>query len=121
MLPSRKSFYEYLSSFASASPKQRILGDQDGWLTAGKVLMLAETLACKFQRDGIQPGDYIALHTERNVRGALALLGLRLAGAVAVLIDPREDIQKVLNSCDPPKNFVPDECTGSLSGSVIFL
>ena len=102
MLPSRKSFYEYLSSFASASPEKRIFGDQDGWLTAGKVLMLAETLACKFQRDGIQPGDYIALHAERNARGALALLGLRLAGAVAVLIDPREDIQKVLNSCDPP-------------------
>ena len=102
MTPSSKSFYEYLTSLAAAYPHKKLLGYGDQWLNAGEVLTRAEKLAGKFQYVGVCPGDLIALSAERNLNTALAILALRLAGAVIVLVDPREDIQITLDSYDPP-------------------
>ena len=102
MTPSNKSFYDYLTSLAESSPQKKLLGNWEQWLAANEVLNRAEKLAARFQHKDICPGNYIALSAERNLNTALAILGLRLAGAVVILVDPREDVQDTLHNCDPP-------------------
>lgn len=92
----------YLRTLAGASPKKMLLGDSAGWLNASQASERVDAIAHFLVQSGICCGDFVALRTYRNVKAALVLLALQAIGAVAVLIDPRQNISELLSKNDPP-------------------
>lgn len=102
MTPSSKSICSYLRELAQAEPQKKLLGNHAGWLTASQVWSTAESVALQLLAAGIRPRDPVALQMNRNLESVLMLLGLRIAGAVAVLTDPHAEPEKALSECAAP-------------------
>lgn len=96
MIPSEKSFYEYLSEFYKKSPDRNFLGDKNGWLTVGEVWNQVHSAACALHEYGIEAGDYVALCAERSAKSVILFLALQFTGAVAVLTDPHNKTEEYL-------------------------
>ncbi len=96
---SQRSILSYLKDLASLQPEKPLLGSDAHWLSAGKVLSLVEHVATALRRMNIS-GATVAVRCTRTLETAILLLSLRAAGAVAVLIDPRDDVQTALQQTD---------------------
>ena len=91
-----------LSERAAAQSAKRLLGERGRWLTAGQALSLTERLGAAFRRMGLTGGAFVALRASRTAASALLMLGLRAAGAVAVLTEPRQEITQALADAETP-------------------
>ena len=118
MTPSLKNFYEYLTEYVAEAPDRKMLGAPGRWLTAGEVLARVTAAAAFFRRQGIRPGGLVALRAERSLEGVLVLLGLRLAGAVVALTDPRSAVEPFLERSAVP---IPAEAVAEPAGDGRFL
>lgn len=92
----------YLHCLALEKPCLPLLGDEGGWITAEQTERFVETGSGLLYASGLRPRDRAAMRAERSVRAVLALLCLQRVGASAILIDPREDPERVLAGCVPP-------------------
>ncbi len=92
----------YLHCLALEKPCLPLLGDRGGWLTAERTESFVEAGAGLLYASGLRPGTLVALPAGRTVDTVLALLCLQRIGAVAVLIDPREEPEQALAACAPP-------------------
>lgn len=99
MTPKERTFLAYLQEYAEASPGKPLLGCPSGWLTVHQVLDLVETTAWHLAREGICPGDRVALRTTRSRESVLIILALQAVGAVAVLTEPHSGVSEFLSSC----------------------
>lgn len=90
----------YLKMRVEKEPEKRLLGGEAGWLSACRVLHTVENIGRSLLSLGTQPGDLAAVRAERGVDTALLILGMRAAGLVAVLTDPRQKIDEVLSDCE---------------------
>lgn len=86
----------YLHNLALEKPCLPLLGDRGGWLTTEQVEGFVETGAGLLYASGLRPGSLVVLPAGRTVNTMLALLCLQRIGAVAVLIDPREEPEQAL-------------------------
>ena len=102
MKPSSKSILAYLEELATNQPAKKLLGDESRWLDARKVLALVEHIGTAYRRMGINGGAYVALRAQRTAPTALVMLGLRAAGAVVVLTEPKQEIVRILEESEPP-------------------
>lgn len=91
----------YLHNLALEKPCLPLLGDRGGWLTTEQVEGFVETGAGLLYASGLRPGSLVVLPAGRTVNTVLALLCLQRIGAVAVLIDPREEPERALAACEP--------------------
>lgn len=92
----------YLHCLALEKPCLPLLGDKGGWITAEQTEQFVEAGAGLLYAGGLRPGDRVALRAGRSVSAVLALLCLQRVGAAAVLIDPRDDPERLLSGCVPP-------------------
>lgn len=113
MTPSLKNFYEYLTEYVAEAPDRKMLGAPGRWLTAGEVFARVTAAAAFFRRQGVRPGGLVALRAERSLEGVLVLLGLRLAGAVVALTDPRSPVEAFLERSAVP---IPAEAVAEPAG-----
>ena len=99
---SYKPILGYLEDMAAAEPGKECYGADGRWLDVSAVLERVRQIGAALQRLQLKPGDFVALRTERNLESGLMILGLRAAGLVAVLCDPRQDILSLLNGAETP-------------------
>lgn len=93
------TLHHALSAFAQEDGSCRLLGDKNGWLTAGELLEKELGYAGFLARQGIRKGDWVALRMKQDVPSAVLLLALQALGAVAVLTDPRSEATAFLAGC----------------------
>ena len=113
---SQRSILSYLKELASLQPEKPLLGNDAHWLSAGKVLSLVEHVATALRRMNIS-GTTVAVRCTRTLETAILLLSLRAAGAVAVLIDPRDDVQTALQQTDAE---IPVQAVIAQTGQTVF-
>ena len=92
----------YLHCLALEKPCLPLLGDKGGWITAEQAEQFVEAGAGLLYAGGLRPGDRAVVRAGRSVNAVLALLCLQRVGAAAVLIDPRDDPERILSTCLPP-------------------
>ena len=95
-----RSLLSYLRSLAAEEPQKPLLGGEGGWYSAAQTLEAVETAGRFLLSLGLRPGDHAALRAERSPETALVIFALRAAGLVAVLTDPRQEIDAALAECD---------------------
>ena len=99
---SDKSILTYLEELAAAQPAKKLLGDESRWLDARKSLAVVEHIGTAFRRMNVGGGAYVALRAQRTLPTALVILGLRAAGAVVVLTEPKQEINETLAGTEKP-------------------
>lgn len=107
MTPSRKPLMTYLTEYAGEFPDKKFLGDANGWLTVEQALEQAQRCAGRLEELGVREGELVALRAYRTAETILVLLSLQLLGAVAVLTEPRSEVEPFLDRCAVP---VPVKC-----------
>ncbi|MEU4359334.1 non-ribosomal peptide synthetase [Streptomyces virginiae] len=75
---------------AARTPDALAVVDGDTTLTYGRLLQAGHALAARLRRHDVTRGDRVALLTARSSRTVVAQLGLWLAGAVCVPLDPAQ-------------------------------
>ncbi|MER6449213.1 non-ribosomal peptide synthetase [Streptomyces venezuelae] len=75
---------------AELTPDALAVVDGDSTLTYGRLLQAGRALAAHLRAHGVTRGDRVALLTARSSRTVVAQLGLWLAGAVCVPLDPAQ-------------------------------
>ncbi|MGW6975298.1 amino acid adenylation domain-containing protein [Streptomyces sp. NPDC054952] len=75
---------------AELTPNALAVVDGDSTLTYGRLLQAGHALAARLRDHGVARGDRVALLTTRSSRTVVAQLGLWLAGAVCVPLDPAQ-------------------------------
>ncbi|MEV7510232.1 non-ribosomal peptide synthetase [Streptomyces sp. NPDC089922] len=75
---------------AALTPDALAVVDGDTTLTYGSLLRAGHALAARLRAHGVTRGDRVALLTARSHRTVVAQLGLWLAGAVCVPLDPAQ-------------------------------
>ncbi|WP_043194544.1 non-ribosomal peptide synthetase [Streptomyces sp. NRRL F-2664] len=75
---------------AALTPDALAVVDGDTTLTYGSLLQAGHALAARLRAHGVTRGDRVALLTARSSRTVVAQLGLWLAGAVCVPLDPAQ-------------------------------
>ncbi|WP_328740731.1 non-ribosomal peptide synthetase [Streptomyces erythrochromogenes] len=75
---------------AALTPDALAVVDGDTTLTYGRLLQAGHALAARLRDHGVARGDRLALLTTRSHRTVVAQLGLWLAGAVCVPLDPAQ-------------------------------
>ena len=98
MRVSEKGVLRYLEELAVKAPDLPLLGSGGRWFDARTVLAFAEHIGTCLRRMGLGAGAAAAMHPDRTISSALMLLGLRAAGVTAVLFDPRQSHEQVLES-----------------------
>ncbi|MDC7335361.1 AMP-binding protein [Streptomyces lydicus] len=73
---------------AERAPHALAVADGDATLTYGQLVGAARALAGHLHRQGVRPGDAVALLMPRSARTVVAQLALWWAGAVCVPLDP---------------------------------
>ena len=112
----------YLHCLALEKPCLPLLGDKWGWITAEQAEQFVEAGAGLLYAGGLRPGDRVALRAGRSVSAVLALLCLQRVGAVAILIDPRDDPERSLSDCVPSLDvFFCLEAGGDIHRPVLLL
>lgn len=100
MKPVCKNLNAMLRELAGRCPDRPLLGGAEGWLTAAEVCARVDAVAQELLRMGIFPGELVAVRTHRSVKTAVVLLALQMVGAVAVLVDPRQEVTEFLRGCE---------------------
>ncbi|WKV75771.1 non-ribosomal peptide synthetase [Streptomyces sp. PCS3-D2] len=75
---------------AELTPDALAVVDGDTTLTYGRLLQAGHALAARLRGHGVTRGDRVALLTTRSYRTVVAQLGLWLAGAACVPLDPAQ-------------------------------
>lgn len=90
------TLYEYLVEYEKVQPQKELLGDKDGWRTVREVLLQVNHVANILSSQGVKNGSWVKLRMSQNVDAVIILLALQSLGAVAVLTDPRVEIEEFL-------------------------
>lgn len=77
-----------IARHAAERPQAPALADDDSSLTYGELDALMDRIAAALQRDGLQPGDAIALCAAASVQQAAIFLGALRAGMVVAPLAP---------------------------------
>ena len=118
MKPVLRTLHSFLIERASSDPDKVLLFGPECRMTIAEVLHAVEAAAGSLIRNGVRPGDRIALRTHRDLNTALAILALQLTGALAVLIDARQDALTFAREQDIPVSMVLDPNDLEFSGNV---
>lgn len=95
-----KTYCERLvESFTSRrdSTAMRIVGSDDATYTFGELLRQTRAIAFRLAREGVDPGDRVALIGENHPKWGVAYLGTLYRGAVIVPLDPHGEIETLTN------------------------
>lgn len=117
MEPVRCTLRACLQTLAASQPEKKLIGDSGRWLTARECWAAVSACADALRAAGIQRGELAALQTRRSMTSALLILALRVAGAVAVLCDPRHDPREAIALCDAT---IPVETAITLGADGVF-
>ena len=118
MNASSKPILTWLEELAAREPGKKLLGGAGRWLDADKALALAEHVGTALRRMGLCGGVYVAFQAKRTLGSAMMLLGLREAGAVAVLCDPKQEIMDTLHQTE---TLIPAVAAIEQTGRTTFL
>ena len=94
-----------LHDLAATDPGMPMLGGGGRWFDVRTVLAITEHVGSRLRRMGLPAGAYVAFHPKRSMASALMLLGLRGAGLVAVLAEPKQSMEEILQSTDADLSF----------------
>ena len=96
----KKNLYQLLSDLTTNTPEKPLFKESDNKLNATDLLQKATSAANIFSSLGIRRGTLAALYAVRGITTAVLLLGLRLAGALIVLCDPRQTPNEIQRECE---------------------
>ena len=94
-----------LNDLAAKDPSMPLLGGEGRWFDVRTVLAIAEHVGSRLRRMGLPIGSFVAFHPSRNMSAALMLLGLRSAGLVPVLAEPKQSMEEILHNTDADLSF----------------
>lgn len=85
----QKPFYKAFEKMALVYPDKEALKTDKGSLSYDELNRKASLVAVELLRQGIKPGDFVGVSTNRNEKLVIALLGVLKAGAAYVPLDPK--------------------------------
>ena len=94
---SNKGVYEFIKEYAYDTPNKKMLFDEEIGYSAKEFLFSVEECANSLYNDGVREGEYVAIKCERAVDTVIWFFAVQILGAVAVMIDPHSDTEKVLS------------------------
>ncbi len=100
--PEGHLLHEWLRHSAAATPNAVAIVDEERVTTFAELFAQAEMLAWCFCRQGIEPGDRIALLLPKSTEAIVGVFASLLAGVIYVPIHPRwprERVDAVLDEC----------------------
>ncbi len=100
MRVSERGILSSLEKLASTDPSTPLLGNSLRWLDAATTLAFTEHIGSYLSRLGLRYGDLIAFKPNCSMASALILLGLRSAGAIVVLAEPRSSMEETLSDTE---------------------
>lgn len=95
-----KTMYEYLREYAIRQPEKKLLGDQNGWLTAEQTHAWVDSAAGKLAGLGLKRGSVAALRMSQCKESVILLLALQAIGVLSVLTDYHKEIHEAMDGVD---------------------
>ena len=94
MSPTKTSLYEFFLQYAAERGNDTFLFDETESLTVNESFAVACSLANDLTANGVQIGELVGVRADRNIETVLTFFALQFVGAIAVLHDPREQIDE---------------------------
>ncbi len=108
-----------IARHARLRPQVLALADDDASLTYGELEALMDRIAAALQRDGLQPGDAIALCAAASVPLAALFLGALRAGVVVAPLAPGSapaSLRRMVDDAQAKRLFVDAACEADFAG-----
>lgn len=110
----RNTIYEYIRAKCMARPDGKALYYYGTSVTYRQLLEKIDRCAEAFYGMGIREGDYVSFLTPTTPEAIYSMYGLNKIGAIGNFIDPRMDIQRIL---DAAKSVHRPRCGGVSQGN----
>ncbi|MGE4052187.1 MAG: class I adenylate-forming enzyme family protein, partial [Piscinibacter sp.] len=108
-----------IARHAAARPHAPALADDDDSLSYGELDVLMDRIAAALQRDGLQPGDAIALCAAASVPLAALFLGALRAGVVVAPLAPGSapaSLRRMVDDAQARRLFVDEASEADFAG-----
>lgn len=98
MEPIRKDILEYLNEYATDSPDEVFLYNEEYGYTTAELLETVLQVSDRLFAGGVCLGSAVGLSGTRTIEAIILFLAIQKLGAVAILCDPREKTKQYLKS-----------------------
>lgn len=92
MIPSEKLIYDYFRAFAAERPHDRFIFDEAHSYTVLQSFRIIKNMSAQLRCAGVGAGEEVRLSASRDVRTILNFFALQFIGAMAVLVDPHDEL-----------------------------
>lgn len=93
----KQTIYEYIKDTCEKDPAGKALYYYGTSITYGEMLQKIDECAAAFWGMGVRAGDMVSLVTVTLIESIYALYALAKIGAISNYIDPRMDVQRILD------------------------
>ena len=93
MIPSEKLIYDYFRAFAAERPHDRFIFDEARSYTVLQSFRIIKNMSAQLRCAGVRAGEEVRLSASRDVRTILNFFALQFIGAMAVLVDPHDELE----------------------------
>ena len=93
MIPSEKLIYDYFRAFAAERPDDRFIFDEAHSYTVLQSFRIIKNMSAQLRVAGVGAGEEVRLSASRDVRTILNFFALQFIGAMAVLVDPHDELE----------------------------
>lgn len=98
MIKLKKGLYDYLKEAAVKDGERLFLFNEEMHISFQDVYNAAVSTSNKFYKFGINTGELVAFRMTRSVESIIIYFALQFIGAIAVLIDPHNNVECFLSS-----------------------
>ena len=98
MIKLNKSLYDYLKAAAVKDGERVFLFNEEIRMSFQDVYSATVSISNKFHRFGIKTGELVAFRMTRSIESIIIYFALQFLGAIAVLIDPHNNVESYLSS-----------------------
>ena len=101
-----QTIYEYIKEVCQSRPKGKAIYYYGTSVTYGEMLKKIDQAAEAYYALGVREGDYVSFLTVTLPEAIYSMYGLNKIGAVGNFIDPRMDVQRILDAIEGVKSKV---------------
>jgi amino acid adenylation domain-containing protein len=108
---------------AAETPDAPAVTDESAGLTYAELIANADALAAALIRDGLRPGDAVAVHMQRSCALVVALLAVSRAGGGSLMLDvdgPRQWLSRFVEVAKPVAWITHDDSADPQFGKTVF-
>ena len=101
-----QTIYDYIKEVCQSRPKGKAIYYYGTSVTYGEMLKKIDQAAEAYYALGVREGDYVSFLTVTLPEAIYSMYGLNKIGAVGNFIDPRMDVQRILDAIEGVKSKV---------------